>query len=86
MLGCSVAAAKRTTSYREFVRFRLYRQIDPWGDDWDQAAVIAATMANSMRTKGRAAKKDDFRPVYKRRNRQSDADIEATILAFFEAG
>jgi len=68
------------------VRFRLYRQIEPWGDDWDQAAVIAATTANSMRSKGRAAKKDDFRPVYKRRSRQSEEEIEATILAFFEVG
>jgi hypothetical protein len=68
------------------VRFRVYKAIEPWGDDWDQAAMIAATTANSMRSKGRAAKKDDFRPVYKRRGRQSDAEITTTLEAFFKVG
>jgi hypothetical protein len=74
------------TSFKEFIRFRVYRQIEPWGDDWDQSAIIAATVANSMRSKGRALKKDDFRPVYKRRSRQTDDEIATTLRAFFEVG
>lgn len=64
----------------------MYRAIEPWGDDWDQSAIIAATVANAMRSKGRAAKKDDFRPVYKRMSRQDEAEIESTLLQFFKAG
>lgn len=78
--------AKRTTPYSEFVRFRVYRAIEPWGDDWDQAAMVAATMANSMRSKGKAAKLTDFRPQYTRRSGQSEAEIEATLKQFFNVG
>ena len=68
------------------MRFRVYRAIEHWGDDWDQAAIIAATTANAMRSKGRAAKLEDFRPVYKRRKQQSDDEVADALMAFFKVG
>ncbi len=68
------------------MRFRVYRAIEPWGDDWDQAAIIAATTANAMRNKGKAAKLEDFRPVYKRRRQQSDEEVAEALMSFIKEG
>ena len=54
------------TPYREFVRFRVYRIMYPWGDDWDQAAVIAASVCNRLQ-KHATLKLSDFRPTYRRK-------------------
>jgi ADP-ribosylglycohydrolase len=66
------------------VRFRVYRAAEPWGDDWDQAAVIASSICNRLQSRGRV-KLEDFRPNYKRRSKPSSAEIEATIMQFFQA-
>lgn len=73
--------AKARVSYREFLRFRLYKQIQPFGDDWKQAGVIAATVSNSAMRKGRAAKWQDFCPQYRRRP-QSAEDQWAALEMF----
>ena len=51
------------TPYREFVRFRVYRLMQPWGDDWDQAAMIAASVCNRLQKKANM-KLEQFRPTY----------------------
>ncbi len=75
-----MAQAKRMTPYREFVRFRVYRLMQPWGDDWDQAAMIAASVCNRLQKKANL-KLEQFRPTYKRR--KTDDEIEAAFRQFF---
>jgi len=76
----TVAHAKRVTPYREFIRFRMYKLMHPWGDDWDQAAIIAASICNRLQKRGNLTL-DDFRPTYKRK--QSQSEIQETIHSFF---
>lgn len=60
--------------------------MSPWGDDWWQTGVIAATVANAFRAKRKAFKVKDFIPVeYKPIVRQSDEQIMSTLDSFFAA-
>jgi len=71
-----VGEAKERFTTSEFLKFVAYKKIEPWGDDWDQAAVIAATSYQ-----GKAKKKlRDFRPNYKRKSQSADE-----MFAGFEA-
>lgn len=77
--------AKKRVSFREFTRFRVYKMVEPFGDDWDQAAMVAATVSNSMRTKGRAARLHEFRPRALRRARVMSDEQQMSVLAAFAA-
>jgi len=72
-----VGEAKARFTMSEFYNFAAYKKIAPWGDDWDQASIIA-----SMCYRGKGRKKPkDFRPNYKRKS-QSAEDMFAGFEAF----
>lgn len=51
---------KAAMPYHLLQRWKVYRQIAPWGDDWQQTAVIAAAAMNPHVKRQR--KLDDFMP------------------------
>lgn len=55
-------------------------RIQPWGDDWQQAATIAAVTCNVWRGKRRALMPDDFIPSSRKRF-QSEQDMEIMLKA-----
>lgn len=52
------------TPQRVFVQWRKYYELCPFGDDWDQAAVVASASFNPHVR--RARKVEDFKPKFKR--------------------
>jgi hypothetical protein len=50
----------------QFVGWLAYTTIEPFGEERDdlRSAIIASTVANSQRAKGKAFTVDDFMPVF----------------------
>lgn len=57
-----VAECQRRIDSAEFVEWLAYSRLEPFGEERDdlRAAMIACTVANSMRSRKRAYKVDDF--------------------------
>lgn len=64
-----------------------YHEMDPIGQERGdlQAAIVAATVANSVRHKGRAAKPSDFMPRWRPRRRQTTEEMNSILLAAMAA-
>lgn len=73
---------------REFLEWQAYHRLSPIGPERGdlRAGIVAATVANCHRPKGRAAfKPDQFMPKFRRSRRQSDAEIASIIASAFGA-
>lgn len=72
---------------QEFVEWIALYGIEPWGDDWEQADLIACLMANINRRKGsKAFKRGDFihRPLKKKR-KQTQQEIAGVMKSLCNA-
>lgn len=49
-----------------------YDQLEPLSDEWLQTGILAATIANAHRTKGKSFKATDFMPVAKSKAQSPD--------------
>ena len=59
----SVRECKQNIASDEFTQWKALYAIEPWGDDWAQASLIASMLYNANRRRGaKAAKHDDFIP------------------------
>lgn len=71
-------------SSAEFTEWMAYYQLEPFGQERDNwhAAVIASTMANVMRTKGRGVDVDDFMLKTKPARKQTPQSIYQAFRAW----
>lgn len=94
-LGCTVAELGRRVTSRELIEWQAYGELEPFGPPAHayDAGVIAATVANAHRGKGREPfKPADFTPHIIRaktpaqraaEKRQAAAGLSARLRAFF---
>lgn len=68
---------------REFAEWLAYYRLEPWGDDWDQAALLTAAIVNRDRTTPVAPEK--FRPGRMARRKQSAREIQYRLDLMFRA-
>ncbi len=71
----------------EFLEWMGEYQRDPWGEERAdlRAGIVAATVANVHRTKGRSYKHSDFMPKFKSGRRQTQGEMVSVFKAFCEA-
>lgn len=74
----SVRETQRLIDAREFQEWQEYYRIEPFGDDWDQAATIAATTVNLWSKK--KVKPSQFIPSTK--PKRDAAQVEADMMRF----
>ena len=81
-LKCTVRELQLRMTAREFVEWGVYYQLDPWGGERGdlQAAIVASTVANCNRTKGRAYKLTDFMLKFGRRAKEMTVDSMHAIF------
>lgn len=46
----SLRRCKSEIDAKEFASWKAYYRLEPWGDDWQQAAMIASVTHNNMQT------------------------------------
>lgn len=59
-----------------------YYELEPFGQEWKQAALTAWMQSQSLQYKGRRPTIEDFMPVRKRIVRQTPQQIEMMLKAF----
>lgn len=74
---------KRETSSALFERWRAAYRMEPFGDDWLQAATIASAAINPHIKKSIPVR--DFIPNYRREEEMSDEQIAGTLNAICAA-
>jgi hypothetical protein len=82
-LGCPVAELSRRLTSAELTEWAAYYNLDPWGEDRAdlRAGIVAATIANRMRSKGEKTRKPvDFMPKFKT---YGDKDLSRKVRSFF---
>lgn len=69
---------------RELAEWMAFYRIDPWGGQRTDigAAVVASTVANVNRGKGRSFTPSDFMPRFGRKAVQSQEGMKAAFRAF----
>jgi hypothetical protein len=70
-------------SARSLNEWAAYAGLEPWGEDRAdlRAGIVAATIANVHRRKGRAYSAKDFMPRFGPRRRQSAEEINSVLIA-----
>lgn len=81
MTHTSVERTQETINSREFTEWLALYEIDPWGDDWAQAATVT-TAALSPWTK-RRLNPQDFIPGRRQARRQSREEVAHRLKLFF---
>lgn len=62
----------------QFEEWQAAYDLEPWGDDWKQAALIAATIRNSaMGATGEAVQPEELIPTKENRQQTDEVDEEA---------
>ncbi len=71
----------------EFMEWMGEYQRDPWGEERAdlRAGIVASTVANVHRTKGRSYKAPDFMPKFKPVRRQTQQEMSSVFRMFAEA-
>lgn len=67
--------------WREWLEFYRY---EPFGSGWQQAALVAAVVANGTPGRRKAVSMEDFLPVRPPRRKQTDAEIAEFFCAMFQ--
>ncbi len=84
----SVLRCQDEVSAGEFLEWMNVYQRDPWGEERAdyRAGIVAATLANIHRSKGRRFKPDDFMPKFQSANRrQTQHEMVSVFKSFVEA-
>lgn len=76
----SVKRTQQICDAREFQEWQELYRIEPWGDDWMQAGVIAATSVNLWSKK--KVKPEQFIPKEKSTRRKTPQQMEAEMQHF----
>lgn len=68
-------------SSRELTEWMVYYELEPFGEERSdlRAGIVASTVANANRTKGKAYKPQDFMPKFERRGPRSWQEMMATV-------
>lgn len=71
---------------REFAEWRCYYELEPWGEERAdlRAGIIASTVYNIGKGKGRMLSPADFMPKFDRR-RQTQEEIGHRLMVFAQA-
>lgn len=78
----TLAETKRRMSSSEFAKWCALYRINPWGDDWLQAAIVSCSTYNPhVSKKGRKLRIDDVIPRKKRK--QTVQEMQGILSAFF---
>lgn len=79
-----MAAELTWPQLREWMAFY---QMDPWGGERAdlQAAIIASTMANLWRQKGKPFQVGDFMPTFGEKRRQTQEEMSIILMAAAKA-
>lgn len=83
----SLRRAQAEISAAEFAEWQAFYAIEPFGEERAdlRAAIIAATVANSMRVKGRVLTPADFMPDFgDGSKRQTAQEMEAILRSYCE--
>ncbi len=71
---------------REFAEWRAYYELEPWGEERAdlRAGIVASTIANVNRGKGKAFSPGDFMPEFDKpiRKKQTAAEMAAVMNLF----
>ena len=71
---------------RQYSEWRAYYEVEPWGEERAdlRSAIIACTIANVNRAKGKAFKPSDFMPEFNKpiKERQTQAEMIAVMTQF----
>ncbi len=78
----TVREAQERIDAREYALWRAYYETEPFGEERAdlRSAIIAVTVANAFRTRGRASKIGDFMPDFDRRTRRQTTKQTWAIL------
>jgi len=76
-LGCTRRELLQRITARELVDWVAYWSIEPFGDDYYAHGIVASTIANVFRSKGRRFRPEDFKP----RPRHSQQQMKAIFQA-----
>ena len=81
-LKMTVREAQDRIDAREYALWRAYYEIEPFGEERAdlRAAIIAMTIANVFRGRGRSYKAEDFMPDFDRRVRRQTNEQMWAIL------
>ena len=75
---------KQSVSSDEFVKWRAYYRVEPWGDEWLQTSSVMSMLFNHWRRRGvPAAKPDEFIPKLRKPEPQKAAQDIATLLTAY---
>lgn len=75
-------------SSREFAEWMAFYKMEPFGEERAdlRAAIVACTIANVNRAKGkRAFKVDDFMPRFEERRKKTPAELRAKWMMVVES-
>ena len=71
---------------RQYSEWRAYYEVEPWGEERAdlRSAIIACTIANVHRAKGRTFAPSDFMPEFNKpiKERQTQAEMIAVMTQF----
>ncbi|MDT3395431.1 hypothetical protein RKE29_01990 [Streptomyces sp. B1866] len=82
-LGCTVAELLARTSSAELTEWMVYERLTgPLGGRRGdvQAAIVAATVANAQRARGRALRPEDFLPVWDKPRAMTPEEMWAAAM------
>lgn len=74
---------QRRIDSAEFAEWLAEYQIEPWGEDWKQTAVLQSTLIN-LNCK-RKVKVEECLPGRAAKRKQSDSEMQARLDMFFKA-
>jgi len=85
-MGCTVAELQQRMTACEFHEWIQYYQLEPFGDEWEQAAEIGYTVAEASGAYKRTDLKrfrSVFKPRFKSRKPKQTPEQQASIFRAF---
>ena len=84
--GCTLQEAMSRCDSRQYAEWRAYYEVEPWGEERAdlRSAIIACTIANVHRGKGKAFEPGDFMPEFDKpaKKQQTAAEMAAVMTTF----
>lgn len=83
----SVARCMEEVDGEEFTRWQAYWKVEPFGQEWQQTALICLVMASAWSKKGSGEwKLEDFLPIKPEKERQTSEQIESVFRLLARPG